>query len=113
MLIGLTKDKTPIDFWLTRSKVKVTWVTCKNKIKRFPLIILRIIFHRAFKFHMLIRLDEEMNSIDFGFTRSTVKVTRVLFVKQWFPLIERNIYHRAVIFHMLLGHGDAMTPYDF
>ena len=87
---------------------------CNNKIKWFPLIILRIIFHRAFKLHMLISLGKNMTPIDFGFTRSTVKVTRVFFVKQWFLLIIlRNIYHRAVIFHMLLGLGNAMTPYDF
>ena len=62
---------------------------------------------------MLIGLGEDKISIAFGFTRSKVKVTRVLFVKQWFPLIIlRNIYHRAIIFHMLIGLGDAMTAYD-
>jgi len=62
---------------------------------------------------MLIGLGKDMIPIDFGFTRSKVKVTRVLFVKQWFPLIIlRNIYHRAIIFHLLIGL-DAMTPYDF
>jgi len=38
-------------------------------------------------FYVLIGLGEDMTYIDFGFTRSKVKVTRVLFVKQWFPLI--------------------------
>ena len=81
MLIGLGKDKTLIDFGFTRSKVMVTWVTCKNKIKWFPLIILRIIYHRAFQFHMLNGLGEDMTCIDLGFTRSSVKVTMVIFCK--------------------------------
>ena len=47
---------------------------------------------------MLIGLGEEKNPIDFRFTRSKVKVTMVLFVKQWFPLIFlRTFYHRAII----------------
>ena len=63
---------------------------------------------------MLIDIDEDMTCIDFGFTRSKAKVTRVLFVKQWFLLIIlKNIYHRAIIFHMLIGLGEAMTPFDF
>jgi len=74
MLIGLGKDKTFIDFRFTRSKVRVTWVTCK---KRFLLIILTTIYLRAFIFHMLVGLDEDITCIDFGFTRSKVKVTRV------------------------------------
>jgi len=61
---------------------------------------------------MLIGLGEDMTCIDFS--RSKVKVTRVFFVKQWFPLIIlRNIYYRAIIFHMLIGLGKAMTPFDF
>jgi len=66
MLIGLSEDKTPIDFGFTRSKV--TWVTFV-KIKWSPLIILRIIYHRAFIFHMLIGLGEDIIPIYFGFTR--------------------------------------------
>jgi len=31
MLIGLSEDKTPIDFGFTRSKVKVTWSLVKIK----------------------------------------------------------------------------------
>jgi len=65
-------------------------------------------------FHMLIGLDEDMNPTDFEFTRSKVKVTRVLFVKHSILLIIlRNIYHRAIIFHMLIGFGDSMDHYDF
>jgi len=57
---------------------------------------------------------EDLTANNFWFTWSKIKVTRVLYVKQWFLLIIlRNIYHRAVIFNMLLGLGDAMTPYDF
>jgi len=87
---------------------------CKNKIKWFPLIILRTVYQRAFIFRMLISLGEDMTPIDLGFTRLKVKVTRFLFVKQWFPLIIlRNIYHRAIIFHILIGLCDAITPYGF
>jgi len=76
MLVGLGKDKTTIDFRLTRSKNKVTWATFV-KIKWFPLIILRNIYHRAFKVHMLIGLGEAMTPFDLGFTRLKVKVTMV------------------------------------
>jgi len=63
---------------------------------------------------MLIVLFEGMTGTDLGFIRSKAKVTRVLFIKQWLPLIIMNIiYHRAVLFHMLIGHGEALTPFDF
>jgi len=48
---------------------------------------LKTIYHRAFKFNMLISLGDDTTCIDFGFTRSNVKVTGVILVKQWFPLI--------------------------
>jgi len=86
----------------------------KKKKKWFPLIVWRTIYHRDFIFYLLISLGEDMAPIDSGFTRSKVKVTRVLFVKQWFLLIIlKNIYHRAIIFHILIGLGDVMTPYNF
>ena len=60
---------------------------------------------------MMIGLGEDMRPIDCWLFRSKVKVTRVFFVKQWFPLIFlKNIYHRAIIFHMLIGLDNAMTP---
>jgi len=100
MLIGLGKDKTPINIWFTRSKVKVTWVT-------FFSLSFVADYHKAFIFNKLICLGEDMNFIAFGFTRPKVKVTKVLFIKQWFPLIVlRNIYYRAILFHMLIGLGD-------
>jgi len=63
---------------------------------------------------MLIVLGEDINCLDFGFVRSKVKVTKVLIVKQRFPLIIlRNIYHKAIIFNMLIGLGEAMTLFYF
>jgi len=63
---------------------------------------------------MLIVLDKDKTPIDFGCTRSKVKVTMVIFIKQWFLLIIlRNIYYKAIIFHMLIGLGEAMTLFDF
>ena len=49
--------------------------------KIFWLIIFRTIYYRHLIFYMLIGLSQDMVSIDFGFTRSKVKVTRALFVK--------------------------------
>jgi len=57
-------------------------------------------------------LVEDMNPIDFGFTRFEVKVTKVTCneCKIWFPLIIlRTVYHRAFIFHMLIGLCGDMT----
>jgi len=65
---------------------------CKNKIRCFPFIILQTIFHRAFIFHMLFGLVEDMTTIDFRYTRSKAKVTRVLFVKQWFAHYLEKIF---------------------
>ena len=54
MLIGLGKDKNPIDFGFTGSKVKVTRDTCKI-FKLFSAhFIFRTNYHRAFIFYMLI-----------------------------------------------------------
>jgi len=75
MLIGLSEDKTPIDFLFTRSKVKVTSVFFVKQW--FPLIILINIYHRAIIFHMLIGLSDAMTPYDFGFTGLKVKVTMV------------------------------------
>ena len=55
-----------------------------------------------------------MNCIGFGFTRSKIKVTRVLFVKIWFLLLFlRTSYHRAKIFHMRTGLVEDMAIIDF
>jgi len=63
----------------------------------------------SFIFHMLIGVGKDMTCMDFRFTRLKVKVTRVLFVKQWFPLfILRDSYHKAIIFHMLIGLGETL-----
>jgi len=56
----------------------------RRKTKWLPTIILKLIYHRAFIFHMLIGLSEDKNPIDIGFTRS--KVTMVTFVK-------KNVFH--------------------
>ena len=42
---------------------------------------LQNIDHRSFIFHMLIGLSEDKTPIDFVFTRSKSKITRVTFVK--------------------------------
>jgi len=73
MLIGLGRDMTHIDTELIRSKVKVRRITFVKKW--FLLIILRTVYHRAFIFHMLIGLGEDMSPDVFMFTRSNVKVT--------------------------------------
>jgi len=70
--------------------------------------------YKDFILYMLIVLDTDKTLIDFGCTRSKVKVTMVIFIKQWFLLIIlRNIYYKAIIFHMLIGLGEAMTLFDF
>ena len=71
-------------------------------------------YYRAFIFHMQIGLDEDKNAIDFGFTRSKVKVTRVTFVKICFPhIFLRTICHKAFIFHMLIRLVEDMTNINF
>jgi len=76
--IGFGRGMTPIDIELIRSKVKVRRTTLK---KGLPLIILKIVYHRAFIFHMVIGLGDGLTPIDFVFFR--VKVT---FVKKGFHL---------------------------
>jgi len=51
---------------------------------------------------MLIDLGEDKFPIDIGFTRSNVKVTRVLFCKR--------IISAQFVFYMLIGVGGDMTP---
>jgi len=112
-LIGIGEGMTPIDFGFTRSKVKVTRVTLVTKIKKcIPLNILRIIYHTAFIFHMLIGLSENMTRIDIWFTRSKLKVRRVILVKYCFRSFS-TICHWDMIFHFLIGIGEGMTPFDF
>jgi len=96
-------------FAVTLSNVKVTRILfCK---KLFRLIFLNIFYHRAFIFHMLIDLSEDMNPIDFGFTR-LIKMRSTL--KKGFPLIIfRTVYPRAFIFQMINGLGKGLTPIDF
>ena len=73
-------------------------------LRAFPFISLRNIYHKAFIFHSLIGRCESMPPIDFVFTRSNFKVTRV--TKTWFLLIIlRTIYHRALMFPMLICLG--------
>jgi len=68
-------------------------------------------YYKDFIFYMLIVLDKDKTPIDFGCTRSKVKVTMVIFIKQLFLLvILRDIYYKAIIFHMLISLGEAMTP---
>ena len=77
---------------------------------------LETILDRAFIFHMLIGLGKDKNPIDFGFTRSKVKVTSETFVKKincFLRIILRTNYHRAFIFYMLIGLGKNMTCIDF
>jgi len=60
------------------------------------------IYHRAFILHMLIGLG---NTMTFGFTRSKIKDTMVLYVNTDFYSFVRTAYHRTTIFHMLFGLG--------
>jgi len=79
VLIGLSGDKTPTDFGITRSKGKVSRVTFKKKCKDgFLLIALRTVYHKAFIFHMLIVLGENKSPGVFKLTRPKVKVTWVI-----------------------------------
>ena len=69
----------PIDFGFRWSKVKFTRVIfCK---KRFQFIILKTISFRAFIFHIIIGLYEDMIPVGFVFTRSKVKVTEFTYLK--------------------------------
>jgi len=65
------------------------------------LIILRNVYHITFIFHILIGLSKNMTPIDFKFTRSKGKVTRVTFVKYYVTMVLHNIfrtvYHRALL----------------
>ena len=79
---------------------------------KFSLIILRTINHRAFIFHMLIGLMKDMTPVDFVFTRSKVKVTRVTLKKKencFLFMIYRNVYHRSLILYMMIGLGEDIT----
>jgi len=83
MLIGLGKDKTPLDFGFTRSKVKVTFVLKKS-------------YHIAFIYHMLI--GEHKSPGVFKFTRPKVKVTWVTcdkICKQFLLIILKTINYKA------------------
>ena len=58
----------------------------------------------------------DMTSIDFRFTGSKVKVTRITcytMYKEFSLIILRTIYHRAFIVHVLIGLGGDMTFDDF
>jgi len=80
MLIGIGGDMTPFDFEFTRSKSKVTRFTFVKKNMLTWFLLLKTVYHRAFIFHMLIGLGENMISDVFKFTRSKVKVRCVTFV---------------------------------
>jgi len=112
VLIATSKGKNRIDFGFTRSKVKVTMVTCKNNVNMFLLIIFRTVYPRAFIFYMLIGLVEGMIPLIFKFTRSTDKVTRVTFVKvcKHLLFILRTLDHRAFLFHILIGRSENTIP---
>ena len=113
MLIGLSEAMPLFDFGFTRLKVKVTRVTCKKCTHGVCSLSWEILV-TALIFYMLMGLDRDMTHIDIEVIRSNVKVRRITFVKQWFPLfILRNIYHRAVILLMLIGLGKAMSPFGF
>ena len=62
----------------------------------------RRLFIRAFIFHMLIGLGEDKNTIDFGFTRSKVKVIKVTFVKKFSTQYLEN--YLSYSFH--ISHAD-------
>ena len=69
----------PYWFWVQLVKGQVHRVIfCK---KRFLFIILRTISCRAFIFHIIIGLYEDMIPTGFGFTRSKVKVTEFTYLK--------------------------------
>jgi len=63
---------------------------------------------------MLIVIGDHENPVDFGFTRSKVKVTRVTFVKMLIMFSDHSpIRHRAFIFHMLIGANMTCTDFGF
>jgi len=74
MLISLGEVKTPIYFSSLGQKSKLHDHIVKQW---FPLIILRVVYHRFFILHMLIGLGADMIPIEFEFSGSKVKVTRV------------------------------------
>ena len=53
-----------------------------------------------------------MTPVDFVFTMSKVKVTRVTFVIQCKNGVLRTIYHRAIIFYVMIGFHQNMTTID-
>ena len=69
----------------------------------FLLIVLRIIYHRSFIFHLLIFLNEDMTYVDMELISSKLKVRRITFEKKVSPHYLENVYHRALIFRMLNG----------
>ena len=62
-----------------RSKSKITRVTFVKEVN-MVLLIFKTVYHKAFIFHMLFGLGENMSPGVFKFTRSKVKVTWVTFV---------------------------------
>jgi len=76
MLIGLNRDMTPIE--LIRSEVKVRGITLKNGFRSFSWEL--FFTKRSYIMCWLLLLNEDKNPIDFGFTRSKVKVVWVTFV---------------------------------
>ena len=68
----------------------------------FPLNILRTIYYRVFMFHLVIGLYEDTIPIDFGFSRSKVKVTVFIYVK--FVSTQYLENHLSQSLH--ISHGD-------
>ena len=69
------------------------------------------VYHIAFIFHMVIGLSVGLTPIDFMFSMSRVKITRVTFVKKWFLLIFlRPIYIRAFKCDVLIALTVNKTP---
>ena len=63
---------------------------------------------------MVVGLYEDMIPIDFGFSRSKVKVTMFVYVKLVSAVyIWRTIYCRAFIFHLVIALYEDMIPIDF
>jgi hypothetical protein len=69
---------THIDFWVTRSKIKVT-ITIK--LKQFPLNILSINQPTAVKFKRMNSHVQYITTIDFRVIRSKVRVTLIFTLK--------------------------------
>ena len=59
--------------------------------KWFRINILKTSYYRAFIFHLLIGLCNNITCINFWFTRSTVKVTRVFFVNNGFRSFSQEL----------------------